>query len=138
MTPTASRDLFLNRCDQRADLLRGRGRAVRELPDLCRDHGKPFAVLAGLRREDGRIQGKEAGLVRDVLDHGQDAADALGPFAQAVYHVRGAPCRGFDPVHAFDGLFDGAHAKLLGVGGNGLGERRGLLRVGLPPLSPMR
>ena len=118
--------LFLNGGDQRADLLGRCGGPVRQLPDLGRHHGKSLSVLAGLRRNDRRVQGKQAGLVRDVLDDGQNAADALGPLAQPVHHVCRVLRIRLDPAHALDRLVDGPHAQVLRVGGNRFGERRRL------------
>ena len=53
-------------------------------PYLGGDNSKSFPGFPGSCRFDGCIESKQVGLVRDVLNHHNDASDFLGPFHQLV------------------------------------------------------
>ena len=63
--------------------------ALGQLADFRRHHGESFAVLAGARRFDGRVQGQQVGLAGDLLDDG----DLAGDFLHRRHRFQHATCR---------------------------------------------
>ncbi len=94
--------------DQAFDLFGGRGGALGEVPHLGGDDGESATLLARARRFDGRVQGEEVRLERDVVDDVDD--------------VRDLPRRFVDLGHGADGRRHDL-AALLG----GVARRRGEL-----------
>src|SRR5260221_6401968 len=69
--------------DLAGDLLRRLGGLVGEVLDLAGDDGKTLAGIAGARRLDRRVEGKQVGLSRDRADQAEDLADFLRCLGQA-------------------------------------------------------
>ena len=76
------------------DLVRRLAGLGRQVLDLRGDDGKALARLAGARRLDRGIQRQQVGLLSDVLDQGQDAADPLGRLDQPLDRPRRCVRRG--------------------------------------------
>ena len=72
---------FLRYLDRRArelvDLARRFLAALGQLAHFRRHHGEAFAMFPGARRFDGRVQGQQVGLARDLLNDRDLAGDLL-------------------------------------------------------------
>ena len=90
--------LALDRQDHGPDLGRGAGGSFSQLAHLVRHHRKATPLLAGPGGFDGRIEGEQVGLVGDLADHLDDAADGLGALAEGRNHHRGILDRAGDPL----------------------------------------
>ena len=75
---------LLNALDQFGNFFRGLGGLFRQLADFIGDHCESQSMLTGPRRFDGRIQGQQVGLFRQVIDDFDDFADVVGPLPQHV------------------------------------------------------
>jgi len=69
--------LHLGAFDELGDLGGGALGAFGQAPDLVRDDGEATTGIAGARGFDGRVQGEQVGLVRDVIDQLEDALDLI-------------------------------------------------------------
>ena len=74
------------------------------LVNLVGHDGEAEALVAGLRRFDRRVQGKEVRLLGNVVDDLDDAADVLDLRPQGAYGLRHAPDGLVDLLHAGGGF----------------------------------
>src|SRR5690606_24276164 len=80
--------IVLDGRDHAADLIGGARRAFRQFAHLVGDDGEAAALFAGARRLNGGVQREQIGLVGDVLDDLDNAADFLGAAAQFIDLLR--------------------------------------------------
>jgi len=74
----------LHRLKLAADLFGGPGAAIGQRLHLVGDDGEALAGLAGAGRLDGRVERQQVGVVGDLADNVEDAADALGGPAETL------------------------------------------------------
>ena len=98
--------LFLNRGDQRGDLVRRGARLLGELSNLLGDDGEASPVLACARRLDGGIEREEIRLIGDGGDGVDDRADLVGFFAEHGDDFGGARYGLCDALHLQHGFVD--------------------------------
>ncbi len=111
-----SLDLARRFADQLLDFFRGASRVLRQVAHFGRHHGKAAPLAPRPRRLHRGVQGQDIRLEGDAVDHAGDVDDARG--------------RRLDRPHAHDQLTHGLRA-LGGHAGRGLGQRIGLLRIGV-------
>ena len=74
----------LDRGDLTRDPLRRRRRLVRQLLHFVGDHGEALPGVARARGLDGRVEGQQRGLRRDLIDQADDLGDLLGGMLQPL------------------------------------------------------
>ncbi len=72
----------LNALDHGGDLAGGLRGAFGEAADFTGDDGEATALLSGAGGLDGGVEGEEVGLAGDLVDDGDDLADAAGVVAE--------------------------------------------------------
>src|SRR6266542_6546568 len=104
--------LFLNALDQRGNFLRGLSGLLRQLAHLVGDYGEAQAVLTGAGRFDRGVQGKQVGLLGQIVDYLDDLADVVGALAQHCDDPRRGEDRGVDAAQSLGGLLYADRAVL--------------------------
>ena len=128
--------LGLDLRDDRLDLAGRLLRPLGELAHLGRDDREASAVLARTCGLDGGVERQQVGLVGEVVDHLEDAADLLALLAERQGPGRDRVHAVGDLVHRVHGARDGLPAllgvpeRLGGVAGDGLGRVGDLGRGG--------
>ncbi len=78
----------LDALNQVGNFLGGLGGFFRQFTDFVGDNGEAQAVFAGAGCFDGRVERKQVGLFREVVDHFDDLADVVGAMAEDVDDFR--------------------------------------------------
>ena len=102
--------LFLNRGDERGDLVRRRARLLGELSYFLGDDGEASSVLACARCLDGGVQCEEIRLLGDGGDGVDNRADLVGFFTEHGDDFGGVRYGLCDALHLQHGLVDPGRA----------------------------
>jgi hypothetical protein len=98
--------------DQPRDVAGGLCRSVGELADFVGDDGETAAGFTRTRRFDGGVECQEVGLVGNLLDQLDDAADLLGTALQTEHFFQRAARVAGEPVQfRTDGVYRFAAAR---------------------------
>ena len=100
-------DRALHVFDQRANLVGGYRRPLRQIADLIGDNAECLAALSRLRGDDRRIQRQQVRLAGHRIDHPDDLADFFRPLRELTERALRLIDGAFDAAHAFDGAADG-------------------------------
>ena len=109
-------DLGPDGIHQTGDFPRGLGGALRQLAHLVRHHGKAPALFPGPGCLDGGVQGEQIGLVRNILNHLDNAADFVRVLLQDRDLLTGLADEQGNAVNV---LYRPAHGSLVTKGPGG-------------------
>ncbi len=118
----------LDLLDHGCDLACGLRGAFGEAADFTGYDREASAVIAGAGSLDGCVEREQVGLTGDLVDDGDDLADALGVVAEQAHRGRSFADRSGDGVHGAENMFDDLSA-FAGCLGSAAGCLRGGLRV---------
>src|SRR5512133_3604713 len=90
------------------NFLSGRRGALREFANLIGYYGKASTLLTRARCLDCGVERQHVGLIGDVIDDADDAADLVGPLAQLFHLLRGCSDRLRDATHLGQSFFHDA------------------------------
>src|SRR5271166_1648723 len=122
--------LRLNGFDERGDVLGGAAGVFGKLANFIGNDGEPAASFTGASSFDGGVEGKEVGLLGDVVNHVDDLGDFQGAIAERLNFLGGGLHGRANALHAIEGVADGAVALFSGVEGTASGFGAGFGVVG--------
>ena len=109
----------LDRIDQFGDLIGRRGRSFGELAHFVCDHREASPLLAGSRGLDGGVEREQVGLIGDLADQLDDAADLAGPLIEFLYRSGGLAGLAGKAVEIVGDVVDRGGTVVRRIGGPG-------------------